>query len=364
MNSLTFTHHHQNPRRRRFLHQRLHRSLCAVAIIVWVVTTSKQLLNSNIITDYDYGSTTLKTPPKQNNENAANTENHAVKMMTDKIIFEMREVVTSHLNMQTGSWFRYLGAYRTESEPESSIRRTKANSLAISTSEPASIPVEDGIIWDDEDDIPSYFDVLHRSCRQTNDSDPASVELLKESCLRYFYNLVHQPRCTVRLDSRTKCSSSSRTSKKSSLDIHSILGPDQHFSKDSINIVIIGAGPVGQFLANALNKINNLRANETGHLPIRIVVFENRIWTDGHKKAYSRTWMTGIDWEAIADTIDDRIRWLLYAFFRNGPLEWPINYWETLLLLSNRDRGGKQPLKYAEFVFIILTFSIPVMFFH
>jgi len=354
-------------------------------------------------------SRTLANSSTTNNDNAYRRENNLTPtpnvdkgnpdellLSLDDVLSDLRIVVSSFVRYQTASWFRYLKAYRV-AEERSTSPTTKASSSAVGVNDNSykgrgwedsttvkhyhrssvsrrreneqtvngrpgnvsiSVDVQDEIIWDDESDIPSYFKMLEQNCVY----DERATRNLEESCLKFLYNLVHLPRCTVRYDSRTSCRRADKS--HSQVPIQSILGPE-HFSNDTINVVIIGAGPVGLYLANALIGINEQeskwrrknRQNQSlkQHPPsfkpkprFRIVVFENRVFSDGHKRPYSRTWMTALSYKLLSGSvIDHRIKSILSVIFTERRERfWPINFYETILLLSNRDRGVK--FLYAE----------------
>lgn len=143
------------------------------------------------------------------------------------------------------------------------------------------------------------------------------------------------------MDSRTDCGGAERPA----LPDGAVLGPG-HLADDTVNVVIVEAGLVGLYLANALTEVNVvLRTYGTdGTSPeIRTVVFEKRVTADGRKKPYSRTFVTGVSpREHMIGAIDGRVTDESSALFgEDGSTFFPVNFWETLLLLSNRDRGIK-----------------------
>ncbi|KAL7557350.1 hypothetical protein ACA910_003255 [Epithemia clementina (nom. ined.)] len=361
-------------------------------------------------------------PPRTNTQQQEQQQplrvNHShLKQTIGTMISDYQTLVAEMVDLQTASWFRYLGAYRVpDEEPpkatilsyhksqrrgwasSKSLLRQQANWTTTTTQQP---PDDDSILWDDEADIARYFDRLVSACSKVQSRNYGT------QCLQFLHGLIQKPRCTVRLDSRTTCrrdsSSSSRHRSPGETNasdhgwlqhpISSILGPD-HWAPDTINIGILGAGPVGLYLANALAQIPVLRRKrqeaeeeqqqeesrqqrrrrqqqeqrawperrrwrqrrqlsennndddddkdeDNISIPeIRIVVFENRLLAEGHKKPYSRLWGTGIG--IGKGGIDPRILNVFGAFMSYpNVVSLPINIWETLLLLSCRDLGVK-----------------------
>ncbi|KAL7556548.1 hypothetical protein ACA910_007053 [Epithemia clementina (nom. ined.)] len=317
-----------------------------------------------------------------------------------KLISVYQDIVADSVEFQTASWFRYLGTYRVPQgdddagsgdhapppyvparqqrlrHPADKPTIVAGNSQTTTTT--TTTASDETIIWDDEKDISSYFERLISTCRSKNNKKI-------QECFVFFQELIHQPRCTVRMDSRTTCrrrtSSSAQYNNKTSSSmgtpllvdaqslqeenepshnpISSILGPDQHFQSNTMNIVILGGGPVGLYLANALKQIpaelqrlreskrNSRQEDEddsSGFPELRIVVLENRIMAEGHKKPYTRIWGTDIPIDQDDDfaNIDPRIvEFLETMTLPEETATVPLNFWETLLLLSNRDLGVK-----------------------
>ena len=267
-----------------------------------------------------------------------------VAKQVDTLISEYRKIVAESVEYQTASWFRYAGAYRVPDEPKAfSTTKTMKQQNRRRTTAVAPVLEDEAMIWDDERDIPKYFDRLISSCRKVHSDS------FGENCLQFLHGLVNKARCTVRLDSRTTCRHHDG-SLLGQVPVASILGPNQHFSADSINVVIIGSGPVGLYLANALTQIPALYRqaksdddDEGIFPPIRIVVFDDRLLSEGHKKPYSRLWMTGINiGERRTLSMDPRIHEFFSTLMtENEMVSLPINVWETILLLSCRDMGVK-----------------------
>jgi len=247
----------------------------------------------------------------------------------NEMITNYQQVAESIVTFQTASWFRYIGAYKVE---DTSLLKATASKTIVPHQQQQQLRHHDNnnIQWDDEKDIPQYFQQLIKSCSMIQQKPNEFTD----NCLEFLYNLVQEPKCTVQLDSRYICSSGTKK------QVSPIKIFKSHFTKDTINIIIIGGGPVGLFLANALTILPQKTLFAT--LPeIKIVVFENRIdnGKEGRKLPYSRTWMTGINKDVLA-YIDEQLQDLFQILF-DETITLPINFWETLLLLSNRKNGVK-----------------------
>lgn len=115
------------------------------------------------------------------------------------------------------------------------------------------------------------------------------------------------------------------------------------------NIVVVGAGPVGVFLTDAL-------AQRFG-LKVRLLLIENRITRPHVKKPYARAWQTSLGKHWFR-SIDPRVAKLLRSLSSSGGQKQryigaPINMIETLLLLSCKQRTAARvlfddPSRYAE----------------
>ena len=104
-------------------------------------------------------------------------------------------------------------------------------------------------------------------------------------------------------------------------------------SANKINIVIIGAGPCGLFLANIL-KYN---LGDT----INVLVCENRAYGPRLKKPYSRRWLTNLPLSFIGDQTAPDITKVLEPLGYKNYMGVTINIFETLLWLSCKKLGVK-----------------------
>ena len=105
------------------------------------------------------------------------------------------------------------------------------------------------------------------------------------------------------------------------------------FKKNKLNVVIIGAGPCGLYLSNALkyqltNKIN-------------ILVLDNHCDERHFKKPFSRRWLTHLPMKYFEEYFDDDVGKLAGGFGTDGYIGLPINLIETLLLISSKKNGVK-----------------------
>jgi len=103
------------------------------------------------------------------------------------------------------------------------------------------------------------------------------------------------------------------------------------FSYGALNIVIIGGGITGLFLANSLkyrlgNKVN-------------ILVLDNRSVTKHYRKPFDREWVTHIHAELVQQYTPPNIRQLLDCFGQGDLAGLPINMMEALFMLSCKELG-------------------------
>jgi len=202
------------------------------------------------------------------------------------------------------------------------------------------------MIWDHENDIQGYFDHLIEACDKDiiieGEGGEVSQQAFYKTCFEYLHDLIETPRCTTSFDSRTECAGE-KTTKTTTISIDRILG-ESHLSQDTLNVVIIGAGPVGLFLASALTEYQRRIQNSAKH-NVKVVVFESRLVQSGQKKLYSRDWMTDISRNFMDGTLNPRITDILSGLFdtedSHRRISLPINALETLMLLSTRLDGAK-----------------------
>jgi len=229
----------------------------------------------------------------------------------------------------TSSNWRKFNASSSLKKKESS---TTSNNDAFVDETRLALP--DDFLWDKESDISGYFKQLYEACNQNADRD----DRFTHSCFGFMQSLIHEPRCTVNLDSRFRCSGDS-TEIVQTIDAKSLI--EEHFTSGTINIVVLGGGPVGLYFANAMMRLQRQQQGSGIASPMRILVIENRVHQEGYKKPYERDWTTGVCKKALKQAIDARILGFQDMLFEGNNYAIPLNTWETLLLLANRDRGVK-----------------------
>jgi hypothetical protein len=273
---------------------------------------------------------------------------HPLQDEVDSLVAAHRETVQSFVQQQSMSWQRH---YTSLEKDERAPAQVEAARHALSTlphhtdyrleedRRPSDDPVaEDAPLqWDAEEDIPLYLELLLTNCGQK----ATSVEVFQRDCWDVLYDLVERPRCTVRLDSRYHCAG--EAAKEPVTTPADLLRT--HLREDSLNVVILGAGPVGLHLANALASLslsNAAAAAASGPSPpsIHIVVFENRRVADGHKKPYVRNWITDVR-EQFFVGVDRTLHAILLAVHYPEYVRLPIETLETLFLVSCRHLGVK-----------------------
>jgi hypothetical protein len=100
-----------------------------------------------------------------------------------------------------------------------------------------------------------------------------------------------------------------------------------------LNVVIIGAGPIGLALASALKVALRTRVN--------VLVVENRLSADHHKMPYTRRWITNVP-RALLDGLVEPLVIEVFRKIGNGVhIGSTIDVFETLLFLSCRRLGVK-----------------------
>ncbi|MGE0398776.1 MAG: hypothetical protein AB7T06_18860 [Kofleriaceae bacterium] len=104
--------------------------------------------------------------------------------------------------------------------------------------------------------------------------------------------------------------------------------PSAVFANDArLNVVILGAGPIGLALASALRLAH---AN--------VLVLETRVASPHHKLPYQRRWLTAVDHRRLATTVEPALR-DIFARVGTKHIGVTIDVLETLLLLSCRRMG-------------------------
>jgi len=210
---------------------------------------------------------------------------------------------------------------------------------------------------DKESDIEGYFAKIAEACMKDIEDEVAADEYAVE-CLDRIKNTVYEPRCTTRYDSRVTCDGETIPSE---LSTPSELIED-HFgssNQDELHVVIVGAGPVGLMLGNALSVLQKKNIDIP---PIKILYLEARADAPGVKKPYTRNWQAHLSLLHFRDRMDPRLMKIIGSMtvVKDEPetstlgFVFPLNVIETLLMLSNRDLGaakflwGVNPLDVVE----------------
>ena len=103
------------------------------------------------------------------------------------------------------------------------------------------------------------------------------------------------------------------------------------FKNESLNILILGAGPCGLFLANALKK--KLAKD------VNVLVLDTNCQQENFRKSFSRSWLSHLPMELFEQYFNKNMKQLAGSFGRNGYIGLPINLIELLLFLSAKQNG-------------------------
>lgn len=262
------------------------------------------------------------------------------RLTPDQVIHLYRRTVEQHVQQQTMSWqLHYTSLYkdeRTKDEMEAArqqldpqiealLNQRHVNRVLSSRTHHSEKVKKDNepIVWDSDDEIYSYFNDLIVNCAK----NATTEDTFQEGCFGLLEDLIWEPRCTVRLDSRYPCNG------KETKAVHTVEQLiSSHFMDQTVNVVIVGAGPSGLQLANALLGLGP---------DIRVVVFESRTSQPGRKKPYSRNWILHIESQFIHNIVDPVFDALMRVLHAPGRIQIPLNIYETLMLLSTRARGAK-----------------------
>ena len=106
---------------------------------------------------------------------------------------------------------------------------------------------------------------------------------------------------------------------------------ERTFNSKKINIIIIGSGITGLFLANTLK-------HQLGSL-INVLVLDNRSYKINTLKTFDRSWITYLSSFILQRFTPSNISELLECFGMNSKIGLPINIIETILMLSCKDIG-------------------------
>ena len=305
-------------------------------------------------------------------ENSVVRGSESVSWFYDTFLESYEETVDTIVDLQITNW-NYIPRYNAIDESEIDGMCSNLNNAHVFSSVPkfvreklqtktapkppgiqtyqtdftmnASLP--DGFQHDSVTDIDRYFTELTEGCSQDIPDGPKGASLFEKECLDALKSIVYGPRCTTRFDSRVSCNGRSDTDENSM----AFLTPGElirdHFGHDSLNIVIIGAGPIGLILANALTMLPQ-RQKQGIIPPIRILILESRADSPGMKRAYSRNWQANLNLLHFRNTVDPRLT-RIFASLTEGKDDYqtsqrefvlPLNVIETLVLLSNKDMGA------------------------
>ena len=118
-------------------------------------------------------------------------------------------------------------------------------------------------------------------------------------------------------------------------DINADLGQaiEKTFDSENLNLVVIGGGVCGLFIANSLKHCFGDRAN--------VLVLENRSRRSNTRERFKRDWLTHIPTSFFKLHQPLNIQSLIEDFGSNGLIGIPINILETILQLSCKDQGVK-----------------------
>ena len=106
---------------------------------------------------------------------------------------------------------------------------------------------------------------------------------------------------------------------------------EQTFDTKNINIVIIGAGVCGLFLANNMKYVFGDIAN--------VLILDNRSKQLNTREPFTREWLTHIRAYLFQNYTPPNIRSLIESYGTNGLIGIPINLLEAVLMLSCKDQG-------------------------
>ena len=108
---------------------------------------------------------------------------------------------------------------------------------------------------------------------------------------------------------------------------------EKTFDSESLNLVVIGGGVCGLFLANSLKYCFGDRAN--------VLVLDNRSRRPNTRERFKRDWLTHIPTDFFKFRQPSNIQSLIECFGGNGLIGIPINILETILQLSCKDQSVK-----------------------
>ena len=106
---------------------------------------------------------------------------------------------------------------------------------------------------------------------------------------------------------------------------------ERSFKPGELNIIIIGSGPCGLYLANALKF--SLRKK------INILIIDNKCNEKHFKQPFSRRWLSHLPKEFFEPYFEPSFYELISGFGRNGFVGLPINIIELILFFSAKSLG-------------------------
>jgi len=312
---------HLGPRRLRLSRFQFYGMVICVLLILCIQTT--RLIR-------------LLPPVAHDGEHAVDAvESMDASSAVSAIVEAYRDVARDNVEGQITTWNNIVGLASDQYYVDAAGRvpiRSSARSLAKESPQ-TKATVDDDIIWDHESDIPTYFQGLMSRCSVSN--------FTYHGCFGYLHSLAADPRCTTSLDSRYTCNGGER--REASRSAGDVIR--NHLTNDTVNVIVIGAGPVGLLLANALSHPGGVRPpGAQGGVRTRVLVFENRVvksGLEGRKRPYTRDWPTELRnrYFTAGGAVDPRIRRFFQLIFEGNFVLFPVYIIETLLLLSCRDRS-------------------------
>jgi tetratricopeptide (TPR) repeat protein len=117
------------------------------------------------------------------------------------------------------------------------------------------------------------------------------------------------------------------------LDANILAAQKQTFNHYGFNVVIIGAGATGLFLASILKSVLGGQAN--------ILVLDNRSNEKNTREIFSRNWLTHIPSLVLQRFTPPNVQELFTCFGKDGMIGLPINALESILMLSCKNQGVK-----------------------
>lgn len=252
--------------------------------------------------------------------------------LVDFYVETYRQTVADFIDRQSQSWQLHYTALRKDTRTDQELLqdRLAPRSDLLKVKRALQTPPENlmrgeephPLVMDREEDIPGYFEHLHTACAPN-----ATSMSFDDECWGYLDRLARQPSCTNSMDSRYHCNGQAKPDPESTAQE---LIKWNFFDHSVLHVVILGAGPVGLFLANSLATSTNT--------PTKILVFENRLEEKGRKKVYSREYISDLSADFFAGLDPMLVTWL-DSVHSEGAIRTPIYELETLLLLSCRYRG-------------------------